>query len=70
MKDHIQKTNAVRLLESAGIPFDLVPYEVDEPKGYSGQSDDVVKTLILLIQNLRILEQLVNRTIEYLRKFR
>ena len=30
MKDHIQKTNAVRLLESAGIPFDLVPYEVDE----------------------------------------
>ncbi len=30
MKDHIQKTNAVRLLETAGIPFGLVPYEVDE----------------------------------------
>ena len=30
MKDHIQKTNAVRLLEAAGIPFGLVPYEVDE----------------------------------------
>ena len=26
----IQKTNAVRLLESAGIPFELVPYTVDE----------------------------------------
>ena len=25
-----QKTNAARLLESAGIPFDLIPYEVDE----------------------------------------
>ena len=30
MKDHIQKTNAVRLLESAGIPFELIAYEVDE----------------------------------------
>ena len=30
MKDHVQKTNAVRLLEAAGIPFGLVPYEVDE----------------------------------------
>ena len=30
MKDHIQKTNAARLLESAGIPFELIPYEVDE----------------------------------------
>ena len=30
MKEHIQKTNAVRLLETAGIPFGLVPYEVDE----------------------------------------
>ena len=30
MKDHIQKTNAVRLLESAGIAFDLIPYQVDE----------------------------------------
>ena len=30
MKDHIQKTNAARLLESAGIPFELIAYEVDE----------------------------------------
>lgn len=30
MKTHVQKTNAVRLLESAGIPFGLVPYVVDE----------------------------------------
>ena len=30
MKTHIQKSNAVRLLEAAGIPFGLVPYEVDE----------------------------------------
>ena len=30
MKEHIQKTNAVRLLETVGIPFGLVPYEVDE----------------------------------------
>lgn len=27
---HIQKTNAARLLEAAGIAFDLIPYEVDE----------------------------------------
>jgi Cys-tRNA(Pro)/Cys-tRNA(Cys) deacylase len=27
---HPQKTNAARLLEAAGIPFGLVPYEVDE----------------------------------------
>jgi len=27
---HIQKTNAARLLETAGIPFELIPYEVDE----------------------------------------
>ena len=27
---HLPKTNAVRLLETAGIPFGLVPYEVDE----------------------------------------
>ena len=29
-KAHIQKTNAARLLEAAGIDFDLIPYEVDE----------------------------------------
>ena len=27
---HIPKTNAARLLEAAGVPFELVPYEVDE----------------------------------------
>ena len=27
---HIQKTNAARLLEAAGIPFELIPYPVDE----------------------------------------
>ena len=27
---HIQKTNAARLLEGAGIPFELIPYPVDE----------------------------------------
>ena len=26
---HIQKTNAARLLEAAGIAFELIPYEVD-----------------------------------------
>ena len=29
-KTHIQKTNAARLLEAAGIAFELIPYEVDE----------------------------------------
>lgn len=28
--NHIQKTNAVRLLEAAGVAFELVPYMVDE----------------------------------------
>ena len=28
--NHIQKTNAVRLLEAAGVAFELVPYTVDE----------------------------------------
>ena len=27
---HVQKTNAVRLLEAAGVTFELVPYAVDE----------------------------------------
>ncbi|MBQ9548163.1 MAG: Cys-tRNA(Pro) deacylase [Bacteroidales bacterium] len=27
---HIQKTNAARLLEAAGVAFELVPYQVDE----------------------------------------
>ena len=29
-KDKIQKTNVARLLERAGIHFELIPYEVDE----------------------------------------
>ncbi len=29
-KDAIQKTNAARLLDAAKIPYELVPYEVDE----------------------------------------
>jgi len=29
-KHSIQKTNAARLLEAAGVAFELVPYEVDE----------------------------------------
>jgi Cys-tRNA(Pro)/Cys-tRNA(Cys) deacylase len=28
-KTHIQKTNAARLLEAAGVAFELIPYEVD-----------------------------------------
>ena len=27
---HIAKTNAARLLEAAGLAFELVPYQVDE----------------------------------------
>ncbi|MDR1273029.1 MAG: Cys-tRNA(Pro) deacylase [Odoribacteraceae bacterium] len=30
MKAKIEKTNAARLLERAGVPHELVPYEVDE----------------------------------------
>lgn len=29
-KQHIQKTNAARLLDAAGILYELIPYEVDE----------------------------------------
>ncbi|MBP5505848.1 MAG: Cys-tRNA(Pro) deacylase [Bacteroidales bacterium] len=29
-KQHIQKTNAARLLDAAGVAYDLIPYEVDE----------------------------------------
>ena len=28
-KTHIQKTNAARLLEAAGVAFELIPYDVD-----------------------------------------
>lgn len=30
MKQEVQKTNVARLLDVAGIPYSLVPYEVDE----------------------------------------
>lgn len=30
MKEKIQKTNAARLLDKAGIPYELIPYVVDE----------------------------------------
>ena len=29
-KQKIEKTNAARLLDKAGIPYELVPYTVDE----------------------------------------
>lgn len=29
-KQHIEKTNAARLLDKAGIPYELIPYHVDE----------------------------------------
>ena len=30
MKEKINKTNAARLLDKAGIRYELIPYEVDE----------------------------------------
>ena len=52
---HIQKTNAVRLLEAAGVHFDLVPYDVDENDLAAGHIaselgeplEQVFKTLVL-----------------------
>lgn len=52
---HIQKTNAARLLEAAGIPFGLIPYEVDENDLAAGHVaeqlgeplEQVFKTLVL-----------------------
>ena len=52
---HIQKTNAARLLEAAGIPFELIPYAVDENNLAAGHVADelgepveqVFKTLVL-----------------------
>ena len=29
-KQKIEKTNAARLLDKAGIPYELIPYSVDE----------------------------------------
>ena len=52
---HIQKTNAARLLEAAGIAFDLIPYAVDENNLAAGHVAEqlgepvgqVFKTLVL-----------------------
>ena len=52
---HPQKTNAARLLEAAGIPFELVPYEVDEANlaadhvaaSLGAPIEQVFKTLVL-----------------------
>lgn len=55
MTGKIQKTNAARLLETAGIPFELIPYEVDEQNLDAGHVaaqlgeplETVFKTLVL-----------------------
>ena len=51
----VQKTNAARLLDAAGIPYTLVPYEVDEEhleashvaEQLGEDLDRVFKTLVL-----------------------
>lgn len=55
MKDKINKTNAARLLDKAKVPYELIPYEVDEndlsaPHVASSLGEDincVFKTLVL-----------------------
>ena len=55
MSVKIQKTNAARLLEAAGVQFDLIPYEVDEENLDAGHVaaqlgeplETVFKTLVL-----------------------
>ena len=50
-----QKTNAARLLDAAGVPYELVPYEVDEENlaadhvaaSLGEDLDQVFKTLVL-----------------------
>lgn len=52
---HIPKTNAARLLEAAGVAFELIPYEVDESNLAAGHVaeqlgepiETVFKTLVL-----------------------
>lgn len=52
---NVQKTNAARLLDAAGIPYELVPYEVDEDhleashvaEELGEDLDRVFKTLVL-----------------------
>ena len=54
-KDRIEKTNAARLLDKAGISYELIPYEVDENDLAAGHIaaqldeplDQVFKTLVL-----------------------
>ena len=61
MKDHVQKTNAVRQLETAGIPFGLIPYQVDEnnlaaehvAEQLGEPIEQVFKTLVLLSSTSR-----------------
>lgn len=51
----VQKTNAARLLDAAGVPYDLIPYDVDEEHLDAGHVaaqlgedlDRVFKTLVL-----------------------
>ena len=51
----VQKTNAARLLDAAGIPYELIPYEVDEDHLEAGHIADqlgedldrIFKTLVL-----------------------
>lgn len=51
----VQKTNAARLLDAAGVPYDLIPYDVDEEHLDAGHIaaqlgedlDRVFKTLVL-----------------------
>ena len=55
MTGKIQKTNAARLLETAGVPFELIPYEADEQNLDAGHVaaqlgeplETVFKTLVL-----------------------
>ncbi len=55
MKENIKKTNAARLLDRAGVAYELIPYEVDEndlSAGHVAQSlgeniDQVFKTIVL-----------------------
>ncbi|MBQ9067690.1 MAG: Cys-tRNA(Pro) deacylase [Eggerthellaceae bacterium] len=59
MPEKIHKTNAMRLLESAGIVFDVVAYEVDESDlsgvhaaaAIGADPDTVFKTLVLSAQS-------------------
>lgn len=55
MKEKINKTNAARLLDKAGVKYDLIPYEVDENDLAAGHVaaqlgepvEQVFKTLVL-----------------------